>query len=77
MILKFILRFLPFFRIGGVALTLMAAVLYIRHGGVVAERNKQNELAIAGVKKHEKIADAVTALSDAELDKRLHKYDRD
>lgn len=75
--LGLLLAFLVRIRYLALVSTALGAFIYIRHGGVVAEQNKQNKIAIKGVEIHEEISKNVMSLSDDELDKRLRRWNRD
>lgn len=76
-IVTFYTRYASIIRYVAIISSILTGVLYVRHSGVVAEQNKQNKIAIAGVKTNEKTNNNVMSLSDGELDKRLHKWFRD
>jgi hypothetical protein len=73
----FLLRLLPYARYIAAFFAMLGAILAIRHAGVVSEQKRQADIAIAGVKKHDKIETKVLSLDDIDLDKRLRRWYRD
>jgi len=59
------------------AMALVGVVFKIRQDGKNAVRNKVNEKALDNVHEAKKTSNSVDSASDADVNKRLLKYDRD